>query len=222
MLFYDNTLINISGYPGLNEGLFVSSAEPNRFFGSDMILADAYLIDGQQLMPSAFQTADGRNIPIRYTGTYGARGWHLEFADTSGATNGSNTGIGKDTSGNGFYLNSTGISLTAGATYDAFTDVPSNTSARASMFAVLDQTNPSKSTLSNGNLTASGTTDLPTIRPTKGNWYFEIDGVSKTWTPPAAFPAAAGNYNFGQRPLTNAIPAGYALLNSFNVQMLGA
>lgn len=222
MLFYDNTLIPFDGYPGLNEGLYVNTTQPNQFFGGEMEVAEAYMIDGQQLMPSAFQTADGRNLPVQYNGTYGLNGWHQEFADASAVTSGSNVGIGKDTSGNGYYLNSTGISVTAGATYDAFTDVPTNTSARASQFAVLDRTNPSRSTLSNCNLTASGTTDLPTIMPTKGNWYFEIDGVGKTWTPPAAFPAAAGNYNFGQRPLTNAIPAGYALLNSFNVQMLGA
>ena len=55
------------------------------------------------------------------------------------------------------------------------------------------------STLSNANLTASGTTDLPTLNPTHGSWYFEIGGVSKTWTPPAAFPSAAGDYNFGAR-----------------------
>ena len=222
MFFYDNQRIYLNGYPGLNEGLYANAIQLNRFFGGEQIISEAHMVAGQQLMPSAFQTADGRNLPIKYTGTYGTNGWHMEFKDKSAVTSGSNVGIGKDTSGNGYYLNTTGISVTAGATYDAFTDVPINSSASSSDFATLDRDNPSASTLTNCNLTASGTTDLPTIRPTKGNWYFEIGGVSKTWTPPAAFPAAAGDYNFGQRPLTNSIPAGHALLNQFNVKLLGA
>lgn len=222
MFFYDNQRVYMNGYPSLNEGMYANAIILNRFFSGEQIVSDAYMIDGQQLMPSAFQTADGRNLPIKYSGTYGTNGWHMEFKDKSAVTSGSNAGIGKDTSGNGYYLNTTGISVTAGSTYDAFTDVPINTSASSAMFATLDRDYSGLSTLTNCNLTASGTTDLPTIRPTKGNWYFEIDGVSKTWTPPASFPAAAGNYNFGQRPLSNAIPAGHALLNGFNVQMLGA
>ena len=223
LLYYDNVIIGFDGMFAQNTPIsYMNNVYNNTFFGSDMEIAEAYLVDGQQLPTSAFQSADGRNIPIKYTGTYGTNGWHMEYADTSTLTSGSNVGIGKDTSGNGNYLNTTGISLTAGATYDAFKDSPVDMSASVSTFATLDPYNPNASTLSNGNLTASGTTDLPTIIPTKGNWYFEIGGVSKTWTPPAAFPSAAGDYNFGQRLFANAVPSGYATLNSFNVQMLGA
>lgn len=222
IMYYDGNICPFDGAVGSGAGFYMNTPNPNTFFGSDMEVAEAHLIDGQQLTPAAFQTNDGRNLPIKYTGTYGTCGWHMEFADTSALTSGSNAGIGKDTSGNGNYLNTNNISITAGSTYDAFTDTPVDVNSRVSTFATLDPRAPAATTLSNGNLTASGTTDLPTIIPTKGNWYFEIDGVSKTWTPPASFPSAAGSYNFGQRPLTNAIPAGHALLNSFNVQMLGA
>jgi hypothetical protein len=222
LFYYDNVIIGFDGMFGINTPIsYINNTYNNTFFGSDMEIAEAHLVDGQQLPTSAFQSADGRNIPVKYTGTYGTNGWRMEFADTSALTNGSNVGIGKDTSGNGKFLNTTGISITSGANYDAFKDSPVDVSASVSTFATLDPYNPNATTLTNGNLTASGATDLPTIIPTKGNWYFEISGVAKTWTPPAAFPSAAGDYNFGQRPFTNAVPAGYATLNSFNAQMLG-
>lgn len=222
LFYYDNVIIPFDNNLAAGTTFYTNLAYNNTFFGPDMEIAEAIMVDGQQLTPAAFQSADGRNLPIKYSGTYGTNGWHMEFADTSALTSGSNVGLGKDTSGNGNYLNTTGISITAGATYDAFKDSPVDISASVSTFATLDPYNPNATTLSNGNLTASGTTDLPTIVPTKGNWYFEIGGVGKTWTPPAAFPSAAGDYNFGQRPFTNSVPAGYATLNSFNVQMLGA
>ena len=184
----------------------------------DGYLTEYNFIDGQALTPSSFGSYDaltGVWQPARYTGTYGTNGFYLPFTDNSALTTSSNVGLGKDFSGNGNYWTTNNISITAGVTYDSMTDVPTLTSATAANFAVLNPLNPSRSTLTNGNLTASGTTDTPTIIPTSGTYYFEIDGVSKSWTPPAAFPAAAGNYNFGQRPFTNT-PTG-TLLNTFNL-----
>lgn len=66
----------------------------------------------------------------------------------------------------------------------------------------LNPLNPSRSTLTNGNLTASGTTDLPTITIRVHGTLKLGMGSQLTWTPPAAS-AAAGNYNFGQRPFAN-------------------
>jgi hypothetical protein len=105
--------------------------------------------------------------------------------------------LGLDSSVHATDWTTTAISLTLGADYDWMADVPGNS------FATLNSLYTTASTLTKGNLTASGTTDLPTLIPASGTWYFEISEVSQTWTPPAAFPGGAGNYNFGQRPFTN-------------------
>lgn len=184
----------------------------------DGYLAETNFIDGQALTPSSFGSTNSTTgvwQPAAYTGTYGTNGFYLPFTDNSALTTSSNVGLGKDFSGNGNYWTTNNISITAGVTYDSMTDVPTLTSATAANFAVLNPLNPTRSTLTNGNLTASGTTDLPTIIPASGTWYFEISGVSKTWTPPAAFPAAAGDYNFGQRPFANT-PTNQTL-NTFNL-----
>jgi hypothetical protein len=96
---------------------------------------------------------------------------------------------------------SSSISLTAGVTYDSMYDVPlgagSATGNGLGNYATLNAVQTGRSTLSNCNLTASGTTDLPTIVPTSGNWYFEIGGAAKVWSPAAspvptsAFPNSA-------------------------------
>lgn len=154
----------------------------------DGYLSSVICVDGQTLGPNnfgRFSTDTGQWVPKNYIGTYGTNGFKLDF------TNG--TALGTDSSGNGnnWVLNG---SITSANQY---TDTPTNN------YAVLNALYTGKSTLSKGNLTASGTTDLPTLVPSSGTWYFEIAGVSKTWTPPAAFPAAAGTYNFGQRPFSN-------------------
>jgi hypothetical protein len=229
--FYVNnvqiTAFASSTYPAQNTNLNLNSAVNHTLFNNaapaatnytDGYLAETNFVNALQLTPSSFgstNTTTGVWQPARYTGTYGANGFYLPFTDNSALTTSSNVGLGKDFSGNGNYWTTNNISITAGVTYDSMLDVPTLTSATAANFAVLNPLNPSRSTLTNGNLTASGTTDTPTIIPTSGTWYFEIDGVSKTWTLPAAFPAAAGNYNFGQRPFTNT-PTG-TLLNCYNL-----
>jgi len=61
-----------------------------------------------------------------YIFTSGLNSYHLEFLDTSGTTSGSNTGIGKDTSGNGNYFDSFNISVTTGSDSDTSVDTPTN------------------------------------------------------------------------------------------------
>lgn len=219
-------LSGASTYPELNTDYQINSTNAHamgkytysssQFF--DGLLSEINFIDGQALDPTSFGAFDpttGVWRPKKYAGAYGTNGFYLPFTDNSALTTSSNVGLGKDFSGNGNYWATNNVSLTAGATYDSLTDVPTLTSPLVANFATLNPLNPSRSTLSNGNLTASGTTDLPTIVPDSGTWYFEIGGVSKTWTPPAAFPAAAGDYNFGQRPFSNTPTA--ALLNAFNL-----
>lgn len=166
----------------------------------DGYVSEYNFIDGQALDPSYFGLTDpvtGAWVPKKYTGTYGTNGFYLPFNDGSNLTN-----LCLDRSGNGNNWTATNISLTAGATYDWMDDTPTNN------FAVLNAIHADRSTLSNANLTASGSTDLPTIIPDSGTWYFERGGVSQTWTPPAAFPSGSGDYNFGQRPWQSTGPTG--------------
>jgi len=92
----------------------------------DGYFADTYFIDGQQLTPGAFGAVDattGAWVPVAYTGTYGANGFHLDFADNSNVTAAT---LGKDTSGNGNNWTPNSFSVTAGVTNDSLVDTPTN------------------------------------------------------------------------------------------------
>jgi hypothetical protein len=146
----------------------------------DGYLTETNFIDGQALTPSSFgetDTTTGVWKPKRYTGTYGTNGFYLPFTDVA-TTSGSNAGLGKDFSGNGNYWTTNNISVTAGATYDSMTDVPTLTSATAANYAVLNPLRPNGSaSLVNGNLgvTPSGTycNGLSTIQLDSGAYYAE-------------------------------------------------
>jgi hypothetical protein len=187
------TQVPINGTPLLN-GAFThylgkyTIDNSSTFSYADEYLASTYFVNAQALTPSSFgriSSGTGQWVPNNYTGTYGTNGFKLDF------TNGS--ALGTDSSGNGNNWSVIGGIISE----NQYTDTPTNN------YAVLNQLYTGRSTITKGNLTASGTTDLPTIVPSSGTWYFEIAGVSKTWTPPAAFPSAAGVYNFGQRPFSN-------------------
>ena len=82
-------------------------------------LAEIHHVDGQQLDCTSFgefSANTGAWNPIEFTGTHGTNGFHLNFADTSSTTNGSNTGIGKDVSGNGNYWDTDSITASGTAT----------------------------------------------------------------------------------------------------------
>jgi hypothetical protein len=63
----------------------------------DGYLADIHFIDGQALAPTDFGEYDSNSVwqAIKYAGTYGTNGFHLDFSDTS-----SNAALGTDSSGN--------------------------------------------------------------------------------------------------------------------------
>ena len=141
-------------------------------------------IDGQALTPSSFGSTNSTTgvwQPAKYTGTYGTNGFYLNF-NSIALTSGSNTGLGKDSSGNGNYWNTNNISVTAGATYDAMTDVPTLTSATVGNYATLNPlaVSASTGTCSNGNLTSTGINvgggnSFGTIAlPTSGKFYWEV------------------------------------------------
>lgn len=152
----------------------------------DGYLSEVNFVDGQQLTPSSFGETDtitGVWKPKRYTGTYGTNGFYLPFTDVA-TTSGSNTGLGKDFSGNGNYWNTNNISVTSGATYDSMTDVPTLTSATAANYCVLNALQPSGTGLvtpTNGNLTCAIPVNnntvasiVGTIGVTSGKWYYEF------------------------------------------------
>lgn len=146
--------------------------------------ADINFIDGQALTPSSFGETDAQTgvwQPKKYAGTYGTNGFYLPFTDVA-TTSGSNAGLGKDFSGNGNYWNTNNISVTAGATYDSMTDVPTLTSATAANYAVLNSAirpYPSTEPIIDGNLKLSCTnagvsgSAWATIPVISGKWYWE-------------------------------------------------
>ena len=134
--------------------------------------AETYFVNGLQLTPSSFGSTNaltGVWQPARYTGTYGTNGFYLPFTDNSALTTSSNVGLGKDFSGNGNYWTTNNISITAGATYDSMTDVPTLTSATAANFAVWNPIfNAPNQTVTNGNLAFSNSGSTATIVSTMG------------------------------------------------------
>ena len=165
-------------------------------------------IDGQQLTPSSFGSTNaltGVWQPAKYTGTYGTNGFYLQFSSIA-TTSGSNTGLGKDFSGNGNYWNTNNISVTSGTTYDAMTDVPTLTSATVGNYATLSPIDNYNMTLSNANLTFATTSGASyvsrsTISMTSGKWYWEvIPSTSGTSSPQigvtsSTTPIANAGYN---------------------------
>lgn len=148
----------------------------------DGLLSEVNFIDGQALDASYFGATDpatGQWQPKKYTGTYGTNGFYLPFTDNSALTTSSNVGLGKDFSGNGNYWTTNNISLTAGATYDSFTDVPTLTGPTASNFATLNPLLSTGSTFANGNLqvttpVAGNGLSVGTVAVSSGKYYWEV------------------------------------------------
>jgi hypothetical protein len=139
------TAFGTSTYPSQNYDCWTNSTNAHRIGSRASPDFDGYMdeinfIDGQALTPSSFgsfNATTGVWQPARYTGTYGTNGFYLNFTDIA-LTSGSNTGLGRDFSGNGNFWNTNNISVTAGVTYDAMTDVPTNTSATTANYCVLN------------------------------------------------------------------------------------
>lgn len=149
-----------------------------RYFGAgshfDGYMTEVNFIDGQALDPTYFGEYNedtGVWQPIKYTGTYGTNGFYLNFSDNT-----STTTLGYDTSGNSNNWTANNISVTAGATYDSMTDVPTLTSEDAANYATLNAVSTGR-TLANGNLdyaAASSGIVKGTIGVSSGKWYWEV------------------------------------------------
>jgi hypothetical protein len=175
-------------YPTQNLNPFFNSAVvhrigANNYTGNveqpfDGYMDDINFIDGQALEPYYFGNNDANNVwkPIKYTGMYGTNGYYLTFADTT-----STTTLGYDSSGNNNNWTANNISLTAGVTYDAMLDVPTNTSATVANYCVMNSAAPygSSLTLSQANLkiTCNGAywaATPATFGVSSGKWYWEV------------------------------------------------
>ncbi len=183
------TAFNTAVYQSQNSSLTYNSATahylgclggPTRFL--DGYMTEINFIDGQALTPSSFGTFNSYGVwqPITYGGSYGTNGFYLPFSNAT-----STTTLGYDFSPNGNNWTTNNISLTAGATYDSMTDVPTLTSATAANYCTLNPLeNPAGFTLSGGNLDMSGANawrgTRATIGVTSGKWYWEYVHTSAT------------------------------------------
>jgi hypothetical protein len=168
-------------YPTLNSNTTLNPASTAMRLMSDIVngtyldghLTHVHLIDGQALTPSSFGKTDamtGEWVPIRYSGTYGTNGFRLAFEDaTTTAT------IGNDSSGNANNWTSSGISVTAGTTFDQMLDTPTLN------YAVMNPLDLSGTAATfqwaNLQVTRSGASfaqAYSSIAMTSGKWYFEM------------------------------------------------
>jgi len=185
------TAFGTATYPSQNFDAFVNTVTDhsigNLLFGTrtnqlDGYLTDVNFIDGQALEPYYFGNNDayGNWKPILYKGMYGTNGFYLTFGNTT-----STTTLGYDSSPNGNNWTTNNISLTAGTTYDAMTDVPTNTSATVANYAtwnpLLPPSSASEATnVLDGNLQLKGynaaynTWAVGTIEVSSGKWYYEF------------------------------------------------
>ena len=178
---------SVATYTG-NGGTFTSAvAHYLGQKGTSSVYFDGYLteinyVDGQALTPSDFgetDTTTGVWKPKDYTGTYGTNGFHLNFSDNSAATA---AAIGNDISGNNNDWTPTNISVTAGATYDSMTDVPTLTSTNAANYCTINPLSTDEEyAFSNANLNYSITKattgtywSRSTLGMSSGKWYFEF------------------------------------------------
>ena len=153
---------------------------PSNFVNGYM--ADINFIDGQALTPSSFGEVNettGVWKPIRYAGSYGTNGFHLDFSDNT-----STTTLGYDAAGsNDWTLNN--FSVTAGAGNDSLVDSPTpygtDTGAGGEVRGNYCTLNPlnvtTTNTYTNGNLDVSVaqlTSTRGTMAVASGKWYWEI------------------------------------------------
>jgi hypothetical protein len=188
------TAFGTTSFTNANQTTAVNSAQPHaigvyatqntNYF--DGYLAEVNFINGSQLLPSSFGSANaltGVWQPARYAGTYGTNGFYLPFTDNSTAA-----ALGTDFSGNSNTWTVNNISITAGVTYDSMTDVPTITSSTVANFCTLNPVYVSNikaaPTLSNANLTINafydrfmnGTISLPR----SGKFYWEATVTAAT------------------------------------------
>jgi hypothetical protein len=144
-------------------------------------MAEFYNIDGQALDASYFgqlDTNSGQWIPKAYSGTYGANGFYLKFADSSDSTAAT---LGKDSAAlDGAHASANNWTPNGFAAHDQVLDSPTNNFCTWNPIGNPGATTP---VFSNGALTSSasvpnaGTNNqwvTGTYGLTSGKWYWEV------------------------------------------------
>ena len=134
-------------------------------------IAEFHAIDGTAVAHTEFgETSDdtGQWIPKKYTGSYGTKGFYLNFSDNSGTTA---TTLGKDSSGNGNNWTPTNFSVSSGSGNDSLLDSPTNNYCTVNY-------NAEVGTLTNGALdVVTGASSyrrcVGTFGVSSGKWYWE-------------------------------------------------
>jgi hypothetical protein len=177
-----NTNTAINGAGNFHRMGFFRNAELRPFDG---YMTEINFIDGQALTPNSFGTFNSYGVwqPITYGGSYGNNGFYLPFTNKT-----STTTLGYDFSPNGNNWTPNNLSLTAGATYDSMTDVPTLTSANTANYCVLNPLSAlNSSTTADGNLkgtlpAATALTDIygTMASGTTDKFYWETTYVSRS------------------------------------------
>lgn len=204
-----NGYINSAGYRTTIGTLDFTGLASSNFF--DGYLTDINFIDGQALTPASFGAIDSSTgvwAPRPYSGTYGANGFYLKFANTSSVA-----ALGNDSSGNNNTWTVNNVSLTAGTTYDSMVDVPVNYSDGGNgrgNYAVLNPLLSVGGTTANGNLqvttaAAAGHSRATIALPTTGKWYAEFTAVSASTSTDYIFgivgsDTAEASFGYNQTP----------------------
>jgi len=203
------TITSGSTYPPQNTNGYVNNSSfPDLICaytsGDQLTTLNGYMteinfVDGQQLTPASFgytEPSTGVWTPLQYTGSYGTRGYYVNFADNSNTTAAT---LGKDLSGNANNFTPTNFSVTAGVGNDSFVDSPTNygtdTGAGGEVrgnYATLNPLaihyspgggNSGLSTFSNGNLESGNVQTswcnvFSTITVSSGKFYAEFSTTS--------------------------------------------
>ncbi len=162
-------------------------------------IAEAHLVDGQQLEPTDFGYFNEVNawVPLEYTGTHGGAGWYLEFNDAAN--------LGLDTSGNNNDWTNDNNSVTQSKDTPTVSGVLVNVSDPRHTGNVTDVGREN-----------SGTSPF-TIQVPAGNWYYEKNGVGVQVVGPSDIVETAGSFAFLESEWVNTPPAGFQAINTTNL-----
>jgi hypothetical protein len=149
----------------------LGASNATNFF--DGLMSNVTFVDGQALTPSSFgetNVTSGQWFPKAYSGTYGTNGFLLEFKDAT-----STTTIGNSSTGSNNWTTS-GISVTAGVTFDQMTDTPTLNTATLNPL-VASAANISWANLRSGTTAVQGTVDALLF-----NSYWEVTAAGSAVT----------------------------------------
>ena len=228
------TAFSTTNNPSQNADIGMNQAATTRIGAASDSLANFFngylteinFIDGQALTPSDFgetDSATGVWKPKKFSGTYGTNGFYLNFSDNSNTTS---TTLGKDSSGNGNNWTPNNFSVTAGAGNDSLVDTPTNYGTDTGLGAecrgnyatqnALVQT--SNLSLSNGNLTITGSgsysTTPATLGMSSGKWYWEYTCTTYSASGDTHYGIGTGAFNLYQNTWAGNTAAGWVYVAS--------